>query len=102
VSDSLPKKPDLSRLGVVPVTSKGETSGSLQPATLEAKLSEYRQSLQTARVRRQQLLDEADKMRSQIDAHMGAIQAVEDLLRSVLPQYETAPTMARGKENEDG
>ena len=101
MGDSLPKKPDLSLLGDEPVTSEGETSGPLQPAILEKKLSEYRQSLQMAQVRRQQLLDEADKMRSQIDAHMGAIQAVEEILRSVLPQYETAPVI-RGKENEDG
>ena len=60
--------------------------------TLEAKLHAYQTSLQIAQARYADHLKHAEAMKVQIQAHTGAIQAVEDLLRSILPQASTGPT----------
>lgn len=68
------------------VTSEG---APITADAIAAKLSAYRDSLRAVQDRQRQITAEADRLRSQVDAHMGAIQALEELHRLTLPTVES-------------
>lgn len=58
---------------------------------LEEKLAALQTSLQVARAQRAEHLKQADALQVQVQMHLGAIQTIEGLLRTLLPEVGEDP-----------
>lgn len=95
------KKP-ARKLKAVKKTKKTKKTEDPVKVKLTMKLQQLQQSHQMATQKRQQHMAEADRLRSQIDAHVGAIQATKETIQELFPEEPEKPEVLKDEETPDG